>query len=119
MEDLAAIARLKGYGGYKRHIFLCTGAGPCTDGQSVEALWQYLKRRLAEQEKDPQHPVVGRTKTECLRICKSGPTALVYPDGTLYHSLNEAKMERIIVEHLLGGKPVMEFAFLQAPLQVD
>lgn len=119
MDDLQAIARLKGYGGYKRHIFLCTGAGPCTDGASSEGLWQYLKRRLHELEADPQHPIVGRSKTECLRICKNGPIALVYPDGTLYQALTEEKMERVIVEHLLGGKPVMEYAIMQAPLRAD
>jgi (2Fe-2S) ferredoxin len=115
-EDLASIAKRKGYGGYRRHIFLCIGAGPCTDGQPVEELWQYLKRRLIELEPDREHPRVGRNKTECLRICQQGPTALVYPEGTLYYGLDEQKMERIIVEHLFGGKPVMEYAIMNAPL---
>lgn len=115
-EDLRSIAQSKGYGTYKRHIFLCTGQGPCTDGQSVEALWQFLKQRIAELEPDRHKPTVGRSKTECLRICKLGPTALVYPEGTLYHSLDETKMERIVTKHLFGGKPVDEFAIMHAPL---
>lgn len=109
MEDLEAIARSKGYGSYVRHIFLCTGQGPCTDGRSVEDLWQYLKQHVPS--------TVGRSKTECLRICKNGPTALVYPEGTLYHSLDQMKLQRIIDEHLIGGKPVLEYAIMQAPLQ--
>lgn len=117
MDDLQAIARKKGYGGYKRHIFLCTGAGPCTDGASTEELWMYLKRRLHELEPDPLHPLVGRNKTECLRICKGGPIALVYPDGTFYCGLDQQKLERIIVEHLIGGKPILEYSFMQAPLR--
>lgn len=115
-DNIVAIARAKGYGTYKRHIFLCTGAGPCTDGKSVEELWQFLKRRIAELEPDPQSPSVARSKTECLRVCKRGPTALVYPEGTIYLEIDEPKMERIIREHLFGGKPVDECALMHAPL---
>lgn len=115
-DELQRIAKIKGYGSYKRHIFLCTGAGPCTDGRSSEHLWEFLKRRIAELEPDPAHPTVGRSKSECLRVCKQGPTALVYPEGTLYALLDEAKLERVIREHLLGGRPVEEYAIMHAPL---
>jgi (2Fe-2S) ferredoxin len=114
---LEAIARRKGYGGYQRHIFLCAGQGPCTNGASVEHLWQLLKQRLAELEPNPTAPMVGRSKTECLRICADGPTALVYPEGTLYFGLDEAKLERVIAEHLIGGRVVEEYAIMSAPLK--
>jgi (2Fe-2S) ferredoxin len=115
--ELKAIAQSKGYGSYKRHIFLCTGQGPCTNGASAEALWQFLKARLLALEPDPTHPTVARSKTECLRVCKNGPVALVYPEGTLYYGLDETKLERIIVEHLFDGQVVEEYAILSAPLK--
>lgn len=118
-NSLQQIARNKGYGQHKRHIFLCMAQGPCTDGQPKEELWEYLKNRLRELEPDPATAKVARSKSGCLRVCAKGPIALVYPEGTMYFDLDKQKLERIIVEHLIGGKPVLDFAFFESPLQED
>jgi (2Fe-2S) ferredoxin len=130
-QRLVAIAEAQSIPRARRHIFLCADqATPkCAPREQTNELWRHLKTRLKElgltspppswsgnPDAEPTPVVPGdgsvlRSKVDCLRICEQGAICVVYPEATWYAGVTIEKLDRIIDEHLIVGRPVEDLLF--------
>jgi len=88
---------------YRYHVLPCSGPR-CTpeNGERFKGLFKDLC---------PDRKALGVriSTTSCQGMCELGPNVLVYPEGVVYHGVEEGDIARIVDEHLRGGRPVEEF----------
>jgi (2Fe-2S) ferredoxin len=110
-----AAAASFGVGKIVRHLFVC-GGPDCCESDDGDETWSYVKKRMKELEITGPDGPAYRTKVKCLRICTGAPIAVVYPEGTWYKGVTPERAERIIQEHVIGGREVKEYVFARNPL---
>ena len=96
------------------YIFKCEQSAPpgmpkpsCVNPQT-QTLFQYIGQSL--MQKGLMGPV-QLIRTSCLGRCQQGPVMLVVGGDNkfMYTGLDEAKIDRILDEHIKGGNPVEEY----------
>jgi len=90
---------------YDAHVLVC-GSGDCKKRGSRDVR-KALKNELRERG------MLGDVRidsVDCLGLCKHGPNAVVYPDGTWYLGLGEESVPEVVERHLGGGEPVGHLA---------
>jgi (2Fe-2S) ferredoxin len=106
----------------QHHLLLCaTPSRPlCGDPEVGAASWQRLKSLVKEMGLEDPHRsegVVLRTKADCLRICRDGPILLIWPEGILYQRVRADRIERILRQHVIEGRPVEEWILRRTPFR--
>jgi (2Fe-2S) ferredoxin len=90
---------------YDSHVLVCSG-GDCSK-KGGKDLKKALKSELRAEglNRDVRVDSVG-----CLGLCKHGPNAIVYPEGTWYLGLKDKAVPEVVREHLKDGEPVERLA---------
>jgi (2Fe-2S) ferredoxin len=110
--SVSLIGRALGLDRARRHVLVCAGPN-CSNPADSDACWSELRLQVRKLEHAgrllPQ--AVRLSRVRCLGVCRSGPVAVVYPEGTWYRDLSPELCARLARQHLAGGAPVASHVF--------
>lgn len=112
--DTSALVDKPKLGSYHRHLLVCTGPR-CSANSEAQAVFDSLGERFKLAGLDQGELRVKRTRVSCFAACKGGPILCVQPDGVWYYNVTPENMQRIVDQHLVGGKVVTDLIFHQGP----
>lgn len=93
----------------KRRVLVCAGRA-CNEAGS-DAIWGHLRNCQERRKLRVTGDGVMTAKSTCLGPCALAPVLQVFPEGTYYGGVTETAIDRIVEEHLLGGRIVETFAY--------
>jgi (2Fe-2S) ferredoxin len=93
----------------KYRVLVCMG-GPCNNAGAT-AVWNHFRREQDRLQLRTTGPGVMSCKTSGLGPCELAPVVQVFPEATYYGGVDEAAVDRIVAEHLQGGRVVADFAY--------
>jgi (2Fe-2S) ferredoxin len=99
---------------FEHHVFFClnvrepiAGEAPraCCGGADAASAQQHAKKRIKGLGLNGSGKV-RINQAGCLDRCEQGPCLVVYPQGTWYSYVDNADIDAIINEHIVGGQVV-------------
>jgi NADH-quinone oxidoreductase subunit F len=90
----------------KFQLYVCAGAGCMSSG--CHAVADALRAALAEADLTDRTLVY---QTGCIGTCDLGPTLVVQPDDVFYTKLTPEDAQRIVSQHLIGGRIVEKLCY--------
>ena len=98
--------KFNGVGG-KRSIVICGGTG-CLSSDS-QAILEKFQALIAEKGLDAK---VSVNQVGCFGFCSQGPFVKIFPEDTLYRTVQVSDVEEIIEKDLIGGEIVERLLYV-------
>ncbi|HLN63513.1 MAG TPA: NuoF family protein, partial [Symbiobacteriaceae bacterium] len=92
------------------HILVCGGTG-CQAGKSVAT----RKAIEAEIETLGLQDRVQVRQVGCFGFCRMGPVVVIHPGATFYCEVKPKDVPEIMLDHIMGGKPVQRLLYAPNP----
>ena len=94
-------------GSLRAHVLVCSGGNCATKPEQKNAV-KGFRKKLNQRGLTKRKGGGMCTTVDCLQGCGGGPIAVVWPDGGGYRDATPENLDRILEQHIVGGKVVGE-----------